>query len=63
MPEVTVPCRPSGEPIAMTGSPTASLLESPSVATVSGVVSTLMHGEIGGRVAADELGRRADARR
>jgi hypothetical protein len=30
MPEVTVPARPSGEPIAMTGSPTAILPESPS---------------------------------
>ncbi len=34
MPAVTVPASPSGEPIAMTGSPTASWSESPSVATV-----------------------------
>ena len=42
MPAVTVPCRPSGEPIAITGSPTASAAESPSRATVSCVFGTLI---------------------
>ena len=42
IPDVTVPCRPSGEPIAITGSPTASLSESPSWATVSLLFGTLM---------------------
>ena len=42
IPEVTVPSRPRGDPIATTGSPTASLLESPSTATVSDVGSTLI---------------------
>ena len=41
MPAVTVPCRPSGEPIAMTGSPTASESELPRLATVSSSVGTL----------------------
>ena len=41
MPAVTVPSRPSGEPIAITGSPTASCDDLPSVATVSAVSGTL----------------------
>ena len=40
MPEVTVPANPSGEPIAITGSPTAILDESPRAATVRPGLST-----------------------
>ena len=42
MPAVTVPCSPSGEPMAITGSPTASLSESPRLATVSWSLGTLI---------------------
>ena len=42
MPVVTVPCKPSGEPMAMTGSPTATLFDWPRVATVNGEWVTLM---------------------
>src|SRR5438309_1280974 len=42
IPSVTDPAYPSGEPIAITGSPTASWSESPSVATVSLSAGTWM---------------------
>ena len=54
MPWVTVPARPSGEPMAITASPTASPADDPIAATTGFAHVDLDDGEVGLRVAADD---------
>ena len=61
MPVVTVPARPSGEPIAMTGSPTTRSRDCPSVRRRQLLAGLhLDDGEVGLGVAPDDLGRQLD---
>ena len=61
MPLVTVPARPSGEPMATTGSPTTTSSELPSDGGDQAGLLDLEDGDVAGRVAADDAGRRAAA--
>ena len=61
MPLVTVPARPSGEPMATTGSPTTTSSELPSAAVHQARLLDLEDGDVAGRVAPDDAGRRAAA--
>ena len=50
--------RPNGLPIATTGSPTSTASELPSGSGVSALADVVhpQHGEVGGRIGADDLG-------
>ena len=64
MPSVTVPVRPSGEPMATAVSPTLSLPESPErCRDQPGGVVDLDDGEVRERVGSDDLGREDPCRR